>query len=305
MGSVLNAAGLQFVNQVDYLQQSLTRIQSELSSGLAVQVASDAPDQVSSILQLHADLQQNSQIQKKLNSARTEAQTADQSLSTASSIMNQVATLASEGLGLTATSQTRQTLASTVGTLLQQMVSISNTTVSGSYIFSGDNSQNPSYSYDSATGTVQRLQVSASTKQVQDGSGGSFAVGLSANQIFDARDSTDTAIPGQNVFAAISSVYTALQSNDTAGLQTAVASVQTSSSYLSTQQAFYGNVETQVTSALSNVSNLALSYQTDLSNRQDANETTAIIQMQQYTTTLQAALAAESKMPRATLFDSM
>lgn len=305
MGAILGLGGSQFVNAVDSLQSSLTNVEGELSSGLAVRSASDAPDQVSEILQLHAEIAQNSQIKTNLTAAQGVAQTADSSLQTAGTVLNQVATLASEGLGASETATTRQTLANQVSTLLSQMVSISNTTVDGSYIFSGDASQSPSYNYDSTTGTVQRLQTTNATQQVQDGSGGTFAVGLTANQIFDARDSNDQPISGENVFSAISEVVSALNSNDTSALQTAVGDVQSASTYLNTQQAFYGNVEDQISAALTNVGNLATSYQTDLSNRADADESTAILEMQQYTTTLQAALAAQEKMPTQTLFDLM
>lgn len=304
MGSVLGPGGAQFVNAVDNLQTSLANVQAELSSGLAVRSASDAPDQVSDMLQLHANIQQIQQIKTNLATTQTTAQTADQSLQTAGTVLNQVATLASEGLGLNATTSTRQTLASQVSTLLNQLVSISNTAVDGSYIFSGDMSQNPSYSYTAAAG-VQRLQVTTATQQIQDGSGGSIAVGLTANQIFDARDATDQPIAGQNVFGAVGEVITALANNDTAGLQTAVGDLRSASSYLNQQQAFYGNVESQVTTALTNVGNLSTSYQTDLASRADADETQAILQMQQYTTTLQAAMAARAKMPTQTLFDLM
>lgn len=303
MGSVLLPGGLQFVNSVDSLQSNLAKVQEELSSGLAVRQASDAPDQVSPILQLRANIQQNQQIQNNLNAVDAQVKTADQNLQTAGSVLNQVATLAGEGLGAGTTAQTRLTLASQVDTLVQQMVSIANTAVDGNYIFSGDSSQTPLYSYNAATASAQRLQIAAATQKIQDGSGGTFAIGLSGNQIFDARDGSDNPIPGQNVFSAMEAVSTALKANDTTGLQTAVANVRLASQYLDTQQSFYGNVENQISTALSNTNNLNVSYQKDLSNRQDANEASAILQMQQYTTTLQAAMAAQARMPQTTLFD--
>ena len=236
---------------------------------------------------------------------QSQAQTADQNLSTANNIMDQVAALASEGLGLDSTAQSRQQLGAQVTSLLQQMVSISNTSVDGSYIFSGDSDQNPSYQFDPTTNTVTRLQIATATRQVQDGSGGTFAVGLSANQIFDSRDALDNPISGQNVFDAIQSVITALNNNNTPALQTSVGVVPSATSYLSQQQSFYGNVETRISSSLTNAANLNVGYQRDLSNRQDADATSAIIEMQQYTTTLQAAIAAQAKMPTTNLFTLM
>ena len=82
-------------------------------------------------------------------------------------------------------------------------------------------------------------------------------------------------------------------------------SVQSASTYLNTQQGFYGAVENRLTSALSQASTQNVSLQTDLSNRQDVDETKAIVEMQQYTVTLQAAIAAEAKMPTTTLFNDL
>jgi flagellar hook-associated protein 3 FlgL len=303
MNSILSSSNLTFVNNVNSLQQSIGNIESELASGFSVAVPSDAPDEVSPILQLHANIQQNQQIQNNLTLVQAGAQTADQNLSAGSTVLNQVATLAAEGQGLNSSPSSRAALAAQVGGLLQQMVSISNTNVDGSYIFGGDEAQNPSYQFNSATNTVTRLQVTGATAQAQDGSGGTFATGLSANQIFDVRDSTDTPIAGQNVFSAISAVITALNNNDSTGLTAATSNLQSSGAYLSQQQTFYGGVENKITASLTTLTSQNLSYQTELSNRQDVNETSAIVALQQYNNTLQAALEAQAKIPQTNLFN--
>jgi flagellar hook-associated protein 3 FlgL len=305
MISVLTPSNLNFLNSINQTQAQLTQVQMELSSGLAVNNASDAPDQVSAILQLHANIQQNQQLTQNLTQIQGQVQTADSSLGSGINLLDQVMTLATQGLSTSSTAATRATAASQVAGLMQEMVGISNTVVNGQYIFSGSNTGSPSYQYDASSPTgVDRLQISNATQQTQDGSGQSFSIGLSANQIFDARDSSDQPTSG-NVFAAMNAVRVALQNNDTTALQTALSSVQTASTYLNTQQGFYGNVENRISTALSDASTQNLSLQTDLSSRQDADETQAIVQMQQYTTTLQAAIAAEAKMPTTTLFNDL
>jgi flagellar hook-associated protein 3 FlgL len=305
MVSTLSPAGLQFLNNVDNIKTRLNKVQNEVSSGLAVSQPSDAPDQVSAILQLHANIQHNQQVQSNLNAVNGQVTTADQSLSSGITMLDQVQTLATQGLGLSQTAATRTTLANQVQGFMQQMVSITQTQVNGQYIFSGDADQSPAYQFDSNSPTgVDRLQVSASTRQIEDASGNTFSASLSANQIFDVRDSSDNPTTG-NVFAAMNKVRTALLANDTTALQTGVSAVSDASTYLNQQQGFYGSVENRITSALAAASTASISYQTDLSNRQDADETLAITQMQQYTTNLQAALAAESKMPQTSLFSSM
>ena len=304
MISTLSSGSLQFLNSVNSIQSRLNKVQLELSSGLAVSQPSDAPDQVSEILQLHANIQHNQQIQSNLNAVNGEVTTADQNLSSGITMLDQVQTLAAEGLGISQTAATRTTLANQVQGLMQQMVSITQTQVDGQYIFSGDADQKPLYQFDASSPTGVDRQLSGSTRQIEDASGNTFSVGLSANQIFDVRDGSDNPTTG-NVFAAMNAVRTALLANNTTDLQTGVSAVSDASTYLNQQQGFYGTVENRITSALASASSASVSYQTELSGRQDADETSAIIQMQQYTTNLQAALAAQAKMPQTSLFSSM
>lgn len=303
MVSILNASNLTFLNNLNNTQSQLGKVQAEISSGLAVNTASDAPDQVSAILQLHSDIQQNVKLTQNLTQIQSQVNTADSNLSSGINILDQVMSLASGALSINSTAADRTTAAGQVANMMQEMVGISNTAVDGEYIFSGDNSGSPSYRYNPSSPTgVDRLQISTSNQQAQDGSGESFSISLSANQIFDVRDNSDNPASG-NVFAAMNAVRTALLNNDTAGIQTALGSVQTASSYLNEQQGFYGSVENRLTSALNQASRQNVSLQTDLSNRQDADETKAITEMQQYTVTLQAAIAAEARMPTTTLFN--
>jgi flagellar hook-associated protein 3 FlgL len=305
MISTLSASNQQFLSGINQLQAQLTKVQAEISSGLKVTQASDAPDQVSPILQLHANIQRNQQIQSSLTQAQGEVTTADQALASGITLLDQVQSLATQGLGLSQTADTRTTLGQQIEDWMKQMVSLSQTAVNGKYIFSGDNDQSPSYQFNPNANTgVDRLQVSTATRQVEDAAGGAFTIALSANQIFDARDSSDNPTSG-NVFTAMNAVRTALLSNDTTKLQSALSDVRSASTYLNQQQAFYGSVETRVSTALDQSSATDVAYRQDLSSRQDADETTAILEMQQYTTNLQAAMASEAKMPHSTLFDLM
>jgi flagellin-like hook-associated protein FlgL len=188
---------------------------------------------------------------------------------------------------------------------MQQMVTHSQTQVDGRYIFSGDNDGSPSYQYDaSAPSGVDQLQASTATRQMEDTTGTTYPVGLSATQIFDARDSSGNPASG-NVFAAMNAVRTALLANDTTALQTAATGVQTASTYMNQQATFYGTAQNRITASLATANQQSVSLQQDLSNRQDADSTSAILEMQQYTTDMQAALASEAKLPHTTLFDAL
>ena len=305
MLSNVSGAGQVFLSNLSQVQNSLNQAQLQVSSGLAVNEPSDAPDEVSAILQLHAAIAAGQQTTTNLTSVQSEVTTGDQSLESVSTLLDQVQTLASEGLGLNETAATRSTFASQVQGLTQQIVGLSQTTFEGRYIFSGTSDQNPSYQYDPGTQTVtQLLPPSTSTREVADSSGATFPVGLSANQIFDVTDATGQPTSG-NVFAALTAVNSALLANDSSALQTAAASVTAASAYVSQQQTFYGQTEDRITQALSEATQASTSSQQDLSNKEDADVTSSILELTQDTTDLQAAMASWSKLPHTSLWDDL
>lgn len=303
MSPVINVEGQQFVNAVDQIQNRLNTAQEQISSGKKVNQPSDAPDEISPILQLQAQINQNNTMQQTLGQAQSTVNAAENALSNSVTLLEQASSLATEGTGISQTADTRATLAQSVGALLQQMVSNSQTTVNGYYVFSGDQNQTQLYQLDSASPTgVDRLAVATNTDLVQAPGGIQIASSLTANTIFDNRNADDS-VSTNNVFAALSGLQTALQNNDVNGINTAITNLQSASTWMNDQLAFYGNAQDELASAVTNSQNNNVQLQTQLSGLQDANETSAITQLTQAQTQLQAAMAAQARLPQTTLFD--
>ena len=106
-----------------------------------------------------------------------------------------------------------------------------------------------------------------------------------------------------NVFASITSLIQGLQANNDTQIASAVTNVQSADTFLNQQLAFYGTVQGRVAGALSFGKNYTVQLQTQLSGVQDADEASAITNMTQAQTQLQAALQSEAQLPRNTLFD--
>jgi len=235
MTTNLNPANALFLTNLNRIERQLADANSQISSGKKVSVASDAPDQVGPLLQLRADLQHNTQIQSNLVLAQTDAQAADNALTGAISLMDRATTLAAEGADATQTASSRASLAPEVQSLLEQMVSYSQTQVQGRYIFSGDQDLSSSYQLDlNATdgSGVDQLTTAASTRMIEDPAGGTFAASKTAQDVFgptvqsvDASGNPVTDANGNpvyvptqdNTFAALNGLRVALLANDTAG----------------------------------------------------------------------------------------
>ena len=110
----LDPASELFIANVERIQQSIAVANRQVSSGKKINVASDAPDQIGTLLQLRASLQHNSQVQSNLGLAKADASSADSALSSAITMMDQAMSLGEQGVNPSQTPDTLQTLAQQV-----------------------------------------------------------------------------------------------------------------------------------------------------------------------------------------------
>lgn len=297
MLSSLNPSAQQFLDSLNQIGDNMQRAQQQVSTGLKITQASDAPDSISSLLQARADLSRTEQSLTNLGQTKTETDAGEQALQGAVTLFDTVQTLGAAGASDTQTAATRLTLAQQLDTALQQFVGITGTSVGGRFIFSGDADQTVPYSYSAgAANPVSAYQGSASTRVAQSPNGTTFPIGLTAQQIFDSAD------PTTNVFTAVKNLSAALKANDSASIQASVDGLAKVSGYLNQQLASYGNIQHQVTSATNFGETLKTQLRTQISGLEDADLTSAILEITQTTTQQQAALQARARMPQQTLF---
>jgi flagellar hook-associated protein 3 FlgL len=290
----ISGATQQYLADLSRTETQLQQDTANISSGIDVSQPSDDPAAIAEILQTETAISRNTQVQSNLSNVTAEVNTADSALQTAIQTMDSAISLATEGATSTATADERTTLAQQVSGLQQTLVGIAQTTVNGRFIFSGDQDTQPPYVLDPTQPEgVQQLVTSSATRTIQSVDGTSFAVALTAQQIFDARNSDGTPATG-NVFAAIQNLETALTNNDTAGITAAASSLQSASSYLNDQLAFYGNVENRVQEASDLATKFQTQQQTELSNLQDTDVATTATQLSQLQTQEQASMSVEA-----------
>jgi flagellar hook-associated protein 3 FlgL len=293
-----------FLNGIDRIQNSISQASDEVSSGLQITVASDSPDQIGTLLQLRANQAHNTQVQSNLTLAQTNAQAADNALSSSIQLMDTATSLATQGATTTADATTRASLAQQVESILQQMVANSQTSVEGVFIFSGDQGDAPQYTWDpTQANPVVTQQTSASTQQIENPAGGTFQASLTAQQIFDDQDPVAGGPATDNVFNALNSLVTALNGNSTAGITNSIALLQAASVHLNTSEAFYGNLEDQIQGANTYASSYNIQLQTEISNIQDADIPSAATELSEANTQLQAAMQMEGQLPHSSLFN--
>jgi flagellar hook-associated protein 3 FlgL len=298
----IQTAAQTFLANIAALENRLDKTNREVSSGLRVQTVSDAPEDVSEILQVNAEIAQNNQVQNNLQQVQTEVNAAEGAISTATTLMDRASQLAAEGASAGTTDPTE--LASQVQNLLIEMQQIADTQVAGRYVFSGDSDQTAPYGLvnfaaNPANGVGPYLGTN-STRMVSDSYGAAFSVAFTAQQIFDGGPG---GTPPNSIFQSLTELYNALSANNQTAVAAAASDVTSAASYLSGMQAQYGDIQNKVSDALSGQSTFNTSLQAQLSQLQDADEVQAVTDQQTQSTALNAAETAYASLPKKSLFD--
>lgn len=306
----LSSSDMSFLNNLDRIQNKVTRTTEQISSGYRIQQASDAPDQISELLGLQAALNHNQNVVKTLSRVHAEMQTADGAISTALQLLEQARSLGAQGSTGTATTASRADLARQVQAIQEQLVALANSKAAGRFLFSGDQDTNAPYSLNlnqpvtvPQNGVDRMLTTPVSaTRKIELAEHLTAVVDQTAQDLFDHRNADDS-LATDNVFAALNSLRVALASNVTANITTALTSLQTSYVYLDSTQALYGAAINRISDAGTEINTRNATLQKQISDIRDTDVVQAALELSAAQTQNQAALAAQAKIPRTTLFD--
>jgi flagellar hook-associated protein 3 FlgL len=298
MISRLDSSSEQFLNGLALSQRDMYRAQRELTSGKRVNTVSDDPDQISALLEARADLETATQTKSNLGRVKTEVDTAEGAIASAVKLVDQAQVLSTQGATGTATAQTRASLADQLGSILNQLVGIANTTVEGRNIFSGDSDQSAAYAVDLSQPVPTGAYLGTpATRQARNLNGAQFSVSRTAQEIFDGAGA------GESIFASINAIRLALKTNDTTAIQAALPDLKTASTYLNQQHAFYGGVQNNVNGALADADKTETSITARISSIEDADATEATLRLNEAILQQNAALQSRARLPRTSLFD--
>ncbi len=299
----LNASNGNFLADLSQLENRISQVNKQISSGVRVNQASDDPSAVAPILAYQGQIAEIKQVQIDLSTAQTEAQTADGALQTASTLMDQLVSLGAEGASSTSSASSRAVLSEQVQTIEQQLVAVANTSIGGSYIFGGDSSSTAPYtfSWTSPEGVIAS-GTPTNTATLRDADENEIVPRLTAQQIFDVKNPDGTPATG-NIFQAAFALGTALQANDQPGIQSALDQVKAGSAQLQQSTTAYGNIETWIQQASQTATTHLNNVTQALSAIRDSDIASDATQLSLDQTALQAALAAHASLNTKSLFD--
>jgi flagellar hook-associated protein 3 FlgL len=292
-----------FLNGTANLQREQLKTERQISSGFRVQDAADSPSQTAELIGLGSSLVSQQTYQTNLDRIQAETNAANSALDSGIKLIESARTIALQGAGSNPTASDRQTLASQIQGIQQQIVSLANTTAEGRYIFGGDQDTAAPYQLNaSSPAGVDKLTAQTATRTITDPSGLPIYQARTASAIFDHQ--TGAGVPASdNAFSALQNLQAALANNDSPGIASALTSLESVSTWLNQQQASYGLDSQRISQEQTGAAAQVTSLQTRVSAIRDTDIVQAATDLTQESTAQSAAFAAQAQIPRKSLFD--
>jgi flagellar hook-associated protein 3 FlgL len=221
--------------------------------------------------------------------------TADSTLSNVVSLLQRAITLGTEGANGTMNQTDLNSISDEVSDIKSEVLSLANTSYAGQYLFSGTATNTAPYAVDATDSTQVDYEGNSQQNAVQIGTGLTVQANLPGSSIFTQS--------GSNVFTALQSLVTALDSGDSTAVGTATNAVSTALGAISSAQVFYGNTVNELTSNETFLSEEKVNITTYQDTLVSADTATAATDLTQANTALTATIEAAAKISQVSLLD--
>lgn len=275
------------------VQQQQDAATLQLATGSKINSPSDDPTGAAQLVQINAQTAQADSYEKSIGSITGQLSTADSTLNSVVTTLQQVISLGTEGANGTLSASDRAAIVNELTEIQSQLISLANTSYQGQYLFAGTAGVAP-YVADGNSSSGVTYNGNTDVNHVTIGSGGySLQINLPGSQIFNGA--------GADVFQSVNDLIVALNTDTNIG--TAVNEVSTAYNYLSTQQVFYGNALDQAQSQQTYLASAVTQLAQQQNTVGGADEAALATQISSDTTAENATLSAIAKLPQNTLFD--
>jgi flagellar hook-associated protein 3 FlgL len=264
----------------DYYRQALLNLQNvqeqiaqntqRLTSGNQITSPGDDPTGTATILNFENSIQTNTQFLAQATAANGLLQSAADAFTSIISDANNLQVLAQDALGSSSTAPGGMaTMAPQVEAIRTNLLSAANTQFQGKYVFAG-----------TATTTTPFMDAGPPAGAISyQGNSGIINLGVSATATVATNIPGNTAFSGSangvtsatGLFQIVNNLYTAISSNDTAGVKTAATDLSNIMNNLYQQQATIGGRQAGLNSLQTTISNINVSLQGLQSNIQSTN----------------------------------
>jgi flagellar hook-associated protein 3 FlgL len=267
------------------ISEELNNASKIASTGKRINSLSDDPVGLTQSLSIQSSLANIEQMQRNINYGNSWLNASESALTNVQNIISDTKAMCVQMANATTGSDQRASAAESVQNMLDEIVSLANTDVSGNYIFSGSKTDTIPFDPD---GTYI-------------GDSNAFSIKISKSSTIEIGSDGD-AVFG-TIFTTLVDLKTALQSNDVSGIQDAIGKLDANFNDISGKISDIGSKMDRMQIKNNIFQDLNLSNTERLSNIEDADMAEAIMNVSAAQLTYQAALSSSARVMSLTLVD--
>lgn len=278
--------------QIAVSQQRLQEVQEQVSTGRRINRPSDDPFGTSRVMIAKTRLDAASQFERNIQIANIDLGVSESALASVNTVLQRGVELAVQAGNASLDATSRNQIAFEIDRMLEEAVSISNTSHAGRYIFGGHQTTAPPFAPDvPANPTVVNYS----------GDAGAIQRGISAGERVDVN------IPGDQLFGGVFNTLITfrdnLRSNNLVALQTDAAAFNTQIDRVLQYRGDIGSKMRRLELAGTRLQDENLQLRSMIGELEDADFVESVSQLQIRDSALQAALAAVGKSLNMSLLD--
>ena len=274
---------------LQHIKERIVRVQEQIASQQRIAKPSDDPAIFGQAILEKSALADNDQWVRNIQFGTARVAVADQALSLAQNLIGRIRELAVQARSDTTSAQGRVTIAQEVRQLHRQLIQLANTEVNGEPVFAGTKTAAPPFVL--GVGDAVTYQGNSESQSIAVGPNQTTQIVLPGDQVFTGATT--------NIFDDLSDLLTALETNNGAGIEVGIGTLDQATGQISLAQGQIGAIANRLDTARETSLAVSSALQQMLSDQTDTDLATALTELQVQQTAYQATSQTFSR-----LFDS-
>ena len=267
------------------ITESLNKANEVVTTGKRINDLSDDPVGLTQALDIRSDLSSIEQMGRNISLGASWLNASESALSQVQNIISDVKALCVQMTTATSGSEQRASAAETIRNMMEEVISLANTEISGSYIFSGSKTDTTSFDPDGA------YNGDDNPFKIKIGKDATVTVGNDGSAVFG------------NIFNTFADLIDSLENDNIDGIRSAMENFEDHFEDISVKISDIGSKMLRMEMKASIYQNLDISNKERLSAIEDADIADAIMDLSAVQITYRAALASSSKIMTLSLVD--
>lgn len=190
--------------------------------------------------------------------------------------------------------------------ILKQVIGYANTKAGSDYLFPGFQSNMPAYTSDFTSGNFGNWQGDAAAREIRISQGERLAINETGLVVFGTRASTGPpAVAGSGLMNTLDAFRTALETNDMAGIQTAIGALDTDLQTVLQRQAAVGTRIKRMEITDLALNSLSTVLESQISELEDLDIAEIATELKKQEAVLQASIQVAGRISSLSLLDSL